>query len=90
MVTSFYKTYETPSYSVTQNFGEVSIESAWESKSYTYFHSVWPKFEERNYPGGTKWVCTKSTSPRDTEGSVVTMFWKLFRYINGNNQEGSC
>merc|ERR1712241_406726 len=35
-------------------------------------------FEERNYEGGLKWVCTKSDSGND-------MFQKLFAYISGSN-----
>jgi len=37
-------------------------------------------FEERNYEGGLKWVCTKSDSGND-------MFHKLFEYISGSNSE---
>merc|ERR1712109_399090 len=35
-------------------------------------------FEERNYEGGLKWVCTKSDSGNG-------MFQKLFAYISGSN-----
>merc|ERR1712241_1556989 len=37
-------------------------------------------FEERNYEGGLKWVCTKSDSDNG-------MFMKLFDYISGSNSE---
>merc|ERR1719495_2387280 len=37
-------------------------------------------FEERNYEGDIKWVCTKS----DSDGG---MFMKLFQYISGANSE---
>merc|ERR1719264_657235 len=37
-------------------------------------------FEERNYEGGVKWVCTKSKD--DSE-----MFRTLFQYIAGANSE---
>merc|ERR1711936_1553786 len=37
-------------------------------------------FEERNYEGGVKWVCTKSKD--DSE-----MFRTLFQYIAGDNSE---
>merc|ERR1712241_1171047 len=37
-------------------------------------------FEERNYEGGLKWVCTKSDSDNG-------MFHKLYEYITGSNSE---
>jgi len=38
-------------------------------------------FEERNYEGGLKWVCTKS------KGNDNGMFQKLYQYIAGANSE---
>ena len=38
------------------------------------------QFEERNYDGGMKWVCTES---KDDSG----MFQKLYQYISGSNSE---
>ena len=38
------------------------------------------QFEERNYDGGVKWVCTEST---DDSG----MFQNLYQYISGSNSE---
>jgi len=39
-------------------------------------------FEERNYEGGVKWVCTNSEMTDDSE-----MFMTLFHYIDGANSE---
>jgi len=39
-------------------------------------------FEERNYEGGVKWVCTNSEMTDDNE-----MFMTLFQYIDGANSE---
>merc|ERR1739844_434023 len=39
-------------------------------------------FEERNYEGGIKWVCTNSEMTDDSE-----MFMTLFHYIDGANSE---
>merc|ERR1712203_58654 len=39
-------------------------------------------FEERNYEGGVKWVCTNSEMTDDSE-----MFMTLFQYIDGANSE---
>ncbi|ROT75805.1 Heme-binding protein 2 [Penaeus vannamei] len=41
-------------------------------------------YEERVYPA-RKWVCTEHTAHRDDEDVTSSMFWKLFRYISGNN-----
>merc|ERR1711997_1187584 len=37
-------------------------------------------FEERNYEGGVKWVCTRSKDDNE-------MFRTLFQYIAGDNSE---
>ena len=39
------------------------------------------QFEERDYEGGLKWVCTKS------KGNDNGMFQKLYQYIAGANSE---
>jgi len=45
-------------------------------------------FEERNYEGGIKWVCTKSIVIDVTDGNNDGgMFQKLFNYITGSNSE---
>ncbi|MDK2413266.1 heme-binding protein, partial [Aphanizomenon sp. 202] len=43
-------------------------------------------YEERVYPA-RKWVCTEHTAHRDDEDVTSSMFWKLFRYISGNNNK---
>merc|ERR1711936_212583 len=43
-------------------------------------------FEERNYEGGIKWVCTKTTII-DVTDNDNGMFQKLFNYITGSNSE---
>merc|ERR1712168_1455373 len=43
--------------------------------------AIYAGFEERQYPA-MKWVCTRQTVHIDGEDG---MFWKLFQYIQGNN-----
>jgi len=44
-------------------------------------HAGDSSFEERNYEGGLKWVCTKS------KGNDNGMFQELYQYITGSNSE---
>merc|ERR1712002_126018 len=41
-------------------------------------------FEQRQCPA-RKWVCTSQTVHIDDDDGEDGMFWKLFRYIQGNN-----
>jgi len=49
--------------------------------------TVLPQFEEREYTAGLKWVCTKKTLPKDSVLPSGQMFWKLFKYISGQNSQ---
>merc|ERR1711978_769982 len=61
-----------------------SIEKDLETVPYTIVathHVGDDSFEERDYEGGLKWVCTKS------KGNDNGMFQKLYQYIAGANSE---
>ncbi len=47
---------------------------------------LWAQIEERDYPV-QNWVCTKRMAARDGEDQTTGMFWRLFSYIQGANQE---
>jgi hypothetical protein len=42
--------------------------------------------EEREYPE-RNWVCTKKTATGDSDDQTTGMFWRLFSYIQGANQD---
>ena len=54
--------------------------------------SSYAQFEEREYEADLNWACTEATVPSsssDGEREVQSsQFWKLFRYISGENVEG--
>lgn len=43
-------------------------------------------YEERTYPA-KKWVCSKEESDDGTQ-IMEHLFWRLFRYIDGENVQG--
>ena len=43
--------------------------------------------EEREYPV-RNWVCTHKEVAEDEEDDTTGMFWQLFGYIQGENEQG--
>lgn len=45
-------------------------------------------YQERVY-APSKWVCTEHTAHSDDDDVTEVMFWKLFRYISGDNDRST-
>ncbi|XP_042872142.1 heme-binding protein 1-like [Penaeus japonicus] len=56
---------------------------SYEEPIYNTTH-LYPGYQERVY-APSKWVCTEHTAHSDDDDVTEVMFWKLFRYISGDN-----
>jgi len=77
MVSGIWNTVST---FITSNVGRPEVD---ETVPYTVDNTFDDGIELRTYPA-RNWVCTHSNGD-PFEGSSGSMFWKLFRYIQGNN-----
>lgn len=64
----------------------ITTTNGYDSPPYTVVEKF-GTFEEREYEDGFWWACTKNTERVGIKGTS-SQFWKLFKYIDGDNKEG--